>query len=771
MEIVQEQSPAIRPRRDDDVETNMGVTLTPMLYRMLSSGVYQNNVRAILREYLCNAYDAQVEAGRMDAEIQLFLPNSIEPNFKIRDYGTGLSEEGIRKVFGSYGNSTKTQTNAQIGCFGIGSKSAFSYTDQFTVVSYYKDTKRTFSCFLENGMPKVRRMSEADTDEPNGLEVSFPVMESGDYLRFYDEAMHVLKPFKAKGVKVAIFGTSRSTEVKDHKREVEGTNWALTREGNGLIVRMGLVDYHVDTHQLQLSSELRTIVKHGFVVTLPMGSVQPTPSRENLQIDDATRKTLNDFVQTISKELFQQLGKQIDNAASMHEARKAYHVLVADYRSPYYEFRLEIVPTWKGRPLRLTMTPDHFGFEMIRITRSQRGDKATASATPMGEIDMNTQIEEIQKNLVWEDYPNAEYRVRTYLINFGKARETLYLVRPTQGRIRIPVYNQRQLKQLRTAGNYAGTTGYIQEVRNPRTKDMKRFFEALGVGWKAFRLASSFPKKERAKPQRRMTGPDPKAKAFALKGSSGNKVNSWMEAELDIKAGGYYIPIRHWKPALPCNLYLEGEARNMLMDPGTLYELVLGAGKVLNREDVVVYGINKPVILQRLQKESNWHNIWDFLLEAFWQYQNDTSGKLHEVVNYASTYSSSAKLLSALLSPHNHLLNFIPGTHKGVISDAALMWDDLVTQVQSSQPVYTDWDRKHIIGRLTRFMEERVWAPAKVVMNVPTVEKQLGIPDLYTEYPMLSILDLGRSYDTKRRDRLVADYLIQCDTLRSCDCK
>ena len=104
-------------------------------FSILSSGLYANKVRAVIRELSCNAVDSHVAAGRADTPFDVHLPNALEPHFSIRDYGTGLSHDQVTQIYTTYFESTKTNSNAFIGALGLGSKSPFSYTDNFTVTA------------------------------------------------------------------------------------------------------------------------------------------------------------------------------------------------------------------------------------------------------------------------------------------------------------------------------------------------------------------------------------------------------------------------------------------------------------------------------------------------------------------------------------------------------------------------------------------------------------------------------------------------------------
>ena len=48
-------------------------------FNILSSGLYANKIRAIIRELSCNAVDSHVAAGKADVPFEIHLPNSLDP--------------------------------------------------------------------------------------------------------------------------------------------------------------------------------------------------------------------------------------------------------------------------------------------------------------------------------------------------------------------------------------------------------------------------------------------------------------------------------------------------------------------------------------------------------------------------------------------------------------------------------------------------------------------------------------------------------------------
>lgn len=96
--------------------------------------LYSEPRKAALREYVSNAYDANVEAGATKP-VEVHLPEKNEPWLSVRDYGKGLDYLGIVSVFANFGTSTKRDSDEMIGGFGIGSKSGLTLSDAINVTS------------------------------------------------------------------------------------------------------------------------------------------------------------------------------------------------------------------------------------------------------------------------------------------------------------------------------------------------------------------------------------------------------------------------------------------------------------------------------------------------------------------------------------------------------------------------------------------------------------------------------------------------------------
>lgn len=168
-------------------------------FKILSDGLYSNKIRAIIRELSCNAVDSHVSAGKASEPFEVHLPGVYEPWFAVRDFGTGLDGNQVTNIYTTYFESTKTNSNDFIGALGLGSKSPFSYTDNFTVTAIKDGVKRIYSAFInDEGVPSIAEMAEELTDEINGVEVKFSVNNRYDYDSFSNEARQVLTWFQVK---------------------------------------------------------------------------------------------------------------------------------------------------------------------------------------------------------------------------------------------------------------------------------------------------------------------------------------------------------------------------------------------------------------------------------------------------------------------------------------------------------------------------------------------------------------------------------------------
>jgi hypothetical protein len=282
-------------------------------FSILSSGLYANKIRAIIRELSCNACDSHAAAGNVTTPFDVHLPNTLEPHFSIRDYGTGLSHEQVTNIYTTYFESTKTNSNAFIGALGLGSKSPFSYTDNFTVTAIQNGRKGIYTAFInEAGVPSIAQMMEEATDEPPGVEVKFAVNSRYDFDKFRQEARIVYKHFALRPV-VSGNGDFGFVDAEYESRDiVPGVHSFKNSSGSAAI--MGNIAYPIDipAADQSINPELRALLSCGLEMHFAIGELDFQASREGLSYIPSTIAAIKAKLEAVNAALAVVIAKEAD---------------------------------------------------------------------------------------------------------------------------------------------------------------------------------------------------------------------------------------------------------------------------------------------------------------------------------------------------------------------------------------------------------------------------------------------------------------------------
>ncbi len=281
-------------------------------FNILSSGLYANKIRAIVRELSCNAVDSHTAAGRTSTPFDVHLPNSFEPFFSIRDYGTGLSHEQVTNIYTTYFESTKTDSNAFIGALGLGSKSPFSYTDNFTVTAIKDGKKGIYTAFInEAGVPSIALMMQEDSDEPSGVEVKFAVTDRYDFDKFRAEARNIYTHFALRPV---VSGSDRFEFCDvdyESKDIIPGVHQAKGR--NASMAVMGNIAYPIDIPKADTSlGDLARMLNCGLELHFTIGELDFQASREGLSYIPSTVEAIKNKLIALNGVLTTKLAAEAD---------------------------------------------------------------------------------------------------------------------------------------------------------------------------------------------------------------------------------------------------------------------------------------------------------------------------------------------------------------------------------------------------------------------------------------------------------------------------
>lgn len=294
------------------------ITASPKVFKILSSDLYTNKIRAVVRELITNMIDAHALNGNPEKFI-IQVPGRLDPRFVCRDFGPGMSDFDIQGddnspgLYNSYFSSSKAESNDFIGGFGLGSKSPFSYTDTFSITSYHKGEIRGYVAYMDGDGPQIKPtfVKEMGPDDKTGIEIVVPVEEK-DFRNFAYEVSYIMRPFKDLAI---INGLDREVDYFPDFDDYYGVNperyWP---DRGGLYAIYGGIVYPIDgvirdRNWLSIRNEVNYI-------KFPMGSLDIAPSREALSLDDRTRKNIIERVKELSEKAFNEDVKRFKESTS-----------------------------------------------------------------------------------------------------------------------------------------------------------------------------------------------------------------------------------------------------------------------------------------------------------------------------------------------------------------------------------------------------------------------------------------------------------------------
>lgn len=310
-------------------------------FTILSDTLYSDKIRAVVRELSTNAYDAHVDVNSKDRPFEVNLPNRYDSNFSIRDYGPGLSHEDCMGLYTTYFRSTKTNSNESIGCLGLGSKSPFAYSDTFTVESIFEGKKRIYVANKGSCSPEFNLLHEEDCIEETGLCVKVPVKQN-DYSTFLMKAKSLYSYFVVKPI------SNTSMDYYNHKDDCQFSdgNWYISESLGSNYVVMGQVAYPIRSDKFKEKySEIESFLNKvsGIVIQAPIGSVEMTPSREELSYNVATVNYIVDSLSLLIENLLEKVVEQIEGCPDIHSARLKYMDISISYKPKNMTYKGEVM--------------------------------------------------------------------------------------------------------------------------------------------------------------------------------------------------------------------------------------------------------------------------------------------------------------------------------------------------------------------------------------------------------------------------------------------
>ncbi len=275
-----------------------------LAFGILSSGLYANKIRAIIRELSCNAADAHIAANIPNKPFTIHLPTVLEPYFSLKDYGNGLSDDDVRNVFTVYFASTKSDSNNFIGALGLGCKSPLSYTNNFTVISNHEGVKNTYTVYInDQGVPAIALLDSCNSDEASGLEISFGIKHTNDAYKFREEAEYVYSYFEVAPIVTGVDNFKPKERIYYRKDIIPGAHQRSDTSSSYAI--MGNIPYPINVpNSKSVLGELEELLSCGLEIQFDIGELDFQASREGLSYIPQTIEAIKNKLQEINDNLY-----------------------------------------------------------------------------------------------------------------------------------------------------------------------------------------------------------------------------------------------------------------------------------------------------------------------------------------------------------------------------------------------------------------------------------------------------------------------------------
>lgn len=313
------------------------------LVKLIRDSVYEDKELAPLREYATNALDAHTEFGNPEVPIRIVLPTLFEPTLKIRDFGPGLTPDEIRDVYISIGESTKRETNKQIGSMGLGSKSGFAYGDSFIVTSWKGGVKTVYNNVLDDSIESGCRCDilsrQGCGNDEHGIEITIPIRNE-DIGVFPNKALQLFKYWDVFPDIENLDDNLKNSTLEEYNKPsiLSGDNWVIKPKTNRYssgesVVIMGNIPYPIKWNILEDKMSFKTsndrvifrfLKSNSVVFKVQNGDLDFDVSREGLQYTDKTVGCLSRMVEEISSSIFDIVNNRVSKANNIWEAMGIY---------------------------------------------------------------------------------------------------------------------------------------------------------------------------------------------------------------------------------------------------------------------------------------------------------------------------------------------------------------------------------------------------------------------------------------------------------------
>ena len=627
--MISQQETVHVERSGGATESTFQIKASRKAFDVLSSALYSDKIKAIVRELSVNGYDSHIANGNADTPIEIHLPTLIDPQFYVRDLGTGLPKEAIigklvpdvgpngelterfvPGIYQTFFDSNKADSDDFVGMLGLGSKSPLSYTSQFMVESRHGETKNTYCVFKnEEGLPVVRLMNEEPLgDEPTGMTITLAVRPS-DVDKFCTAARKALMYFTP----LPTFVGQTGFKPYDLRHTVTGSNWKLRESEyyaymSGPFVVQGFIAYPVDhnliaEHQ-KLTPEAAALCSVDLDIYVDIGKVDVAPSREALSYDRRTISNLVCSLEEAADEMRKSFQEAFDACNTLWEAwmlmDKYMNGQGEKFKGIFKQMHKTAPFTWKGNDLSHTAPIKLSGITSTSISCASLSDsKKKVRWANQWNPGHDTDFYELKATgaivVLVDDTPKSKSDILLQHLQSLRAvnshRPMLVVIRPTDAKS----FSQSEVDKI------------IAAIGNPP----HALVSSLPYTSRTRGAASRLPGVKRDKSvMLKWTGFTSKEGRYWNSERQVHRVFSrltWSPTPVDIEEGGIYVPIERFNAVMKYNGAI-----------CTNLDTIIAHAKTMGLidDDVEVIGMSEKE-LARAQKQGEWICLFDEIVSNF----------------------------------------------------------------------------------------------------------------------------------------------------------
>lgn len=768
-----------------------------LAFKILSDSLYSDKPMAVIRELSCNAYDAHVAAGTESKPFDVHLPNNFEPFFSIRDYGTGLSNNDVLNLYTTYFESTKSMSNKAIGCMGLGSKSPFSYVDQFTITSWFNGVKSEYQAWIsEEGVPSITLIKSTKTPEENGLMIHMMVNMS-DFKAFGDRARRFYHRFPV----IPNISGNRDAKLTNVSYVLTGPNYKLRGnddivpygEHKGAYAIQGVVAYPITVNNITLpltQSQRELLVNMAIDIIFPIGQLEVAPNRENLSYSKRTQQNIIDALVKIEQHVPQHAKDVLAQAKNEYQAKKLYHRWISE-SSTESKFMRKVLGgklVWNNIPI------DSSHMKIYMYDRSNLMNKKAATDNFYDEE--SETYKTLMKLHNIDEYGDI-VRINGYDLRNSKAPKGSYYksVDVNAGELEHQTDNERDIVIISDIPesskhpaafiyhNYNGHRGDVYLLRikpgfEQKVKDQFRGFNDFVLA-STLQIPPAQPKKTRTSDVRKLM----EVKRFTNY-YYGSNVDT-VDTTYDVANGGTYVVLYNKQVVSPKHQWNDKGIEPKCGDEDVL-KLLYEAEKIglISYETDKIYAFNsthKGII----KKHPNWISIFDLIKQRWLEKLADKeySDNIQNLQYFYTLYGSESTLCSMVKhnKKWNQLLTLVTKSNSksrdffNDITVSASQVDIFINKEMNlennkflnsgSETYYSSqtYDLSKIINffeRINKVLEVKTFDFTKTIAKAEKQSKQLKLT-----YPLINTLINTLSINNEAKD--IALYINMCDKTQS----